>query len=130
MYHLAPPDRYTKRARTIVGLILTGFFFFSLLVLLTAPPVFRIDLSLQVGLSMVWNCVLLGAIWQRQNWARYILCLFLVFSTAFGALVVLPQLLAARDSLPFGFLALLGYHPVALLVVGFNPTLRKFLHSR
>jgi hypothetical protein len=130
MYHLAPPDRYTKRARTIVGLLFAGFLILDVLVLVTARPEFRHDLALQVGLSTMWNAVFLGAIWQRQNWARYVLCFFLLISIAFGALVFIPQLLAANLPIPILLPVFLVFHLVVLLVVAFNPTLRKFVYSR
>jgi hypothetical protein len=130
MYHLAPPDRYSKRARTIVAILFAGFVVLDVLVFFSALPEFRHRLALQLGLNTMWNAVFLGAMWQRQNWARYLLCFFLLLSVIFGGAVAIPQVLAAKAPFPIMLAVLLAFHLVALLVVAFNPTLRKFLHSR
>jgi hypothetical protein len=130
MYHLAPPDRYLKRARTIVGVIFGGFVVLDVLLFFSIVPEFRERLALQLGLNTMWNAVFLGAIWQRQNWARYVLSVFLLLSVLFGAVVTIPQLLAANVPVPPFLIALLAFHLVALLVIAFNPTIRKFVYSR
>jgi hypothetical protein len=130
MYHLAPRDRYSKGARTIVAIVFLGFLIFDGLLLLFTPPEFRGRLALQIGLSTMWNAVFLGAIWQRQNWARYVLCFFLLLSVVFGAGVTIPEYVAAKVPIPPILIVALVFHLTVLLVIAFNPTIRKFVHSR
>lgn len=130
MYHLAPPDRYQKRARTIVVLLLAGFVACDVVVAVAAPEEIRGRLGLQLALNTMWNAVFLGGIWHRQNWARYVLCFFLLLSIVFGAAVALPQAQTAAGATTPALVFLLLFHLAALGVVAFNPTIRKFVHSR
>ena len=130
MYHLAPRDRYAKGARTIVALIFLGFLICDGLFLFFTLPEFRGRLALQLGLSTMWNAVFLGAIWQRQNWARYVLCFFLLLSVVFGVGVTIPEFLEAKLPIPPLLIVTVIFHLAAFLVIAFNPTLRKFVHSR
>lgn len=130
MYHLAPPDRYSKRARTILALIFALFVVFDVLMILSASPEFRHRTAIQLGLNTMWSGVFLGAIWCRQNWARYVLCAFLLLSVVFGAVFVIPQYLHAKVPIPPALPALLVFYLAAMLVIGYNPTIRKFAYSR
>lgn len=130
MYHLAPPDRYSKKARTILAAIFALLVVFDVLMIFSSLPEYRARLAIQLGLSTLWSGVFLGAIWCRQNWARYVLCIFLLISVVFGAVVMIPQMLHAKVPIPIILPALLLFHLVALLVIAFNPTIRKFVYSR
>jgi len=130
MYHLAPPDRYSKRARTILASIFALFVVFDVLLIYTSLPEYRQRMAIQLGLNTMWSGVFLWAIWRRQNWARYVLCGFLLLSVVFGAAFVIPQFLHAKVPIPLVLPALLIFHLVAMLVIAYNPTIRKFVYSR
>ena len=56
--------------------------------------------------SGIWNTLLLVAIWQRQNWARYVLIAF-QFLGVIGAIIFVP---VSVEELP-------GDNPVIMLMI-------------
>lgn len=96
----------------------------------SAMPEYRHRTAIQLGLNTMWSGVFLWAIWCRQNWARYVLCAFLLLSVVFGAVFVIPQYLHANIPIPPVLPALLVFYLAAMLIIAYNPTIRKFAYSR
>jgi len=116
-HHRSKGRGSSKRARLVLLAIFLIYWALDGWLLWIVPPEARHGV---LGILILWLLGISGAllaIWFRQNWARYVLCLIL------GAMLVLSGLAVAQvlqGGTPFALLLQVPYYLHMLVKIAFN----------
>lgn len=114
----------------MIAIIFAIFLVLNALSIFSTMPEMRHKVAVELGLSLLWTTVFLGAIWQGQNWARYVLGVLLLLSIVYIIFATIPTFFEYKMPLPLMVPIMLVAYLAMFLILTFNKDISKHVHSR